>query len=236
VVLCVVIAAGSTYARDHLKSASSVGSIVGTIVSATILLLIGSLNLYTAYQLWKQWTLIRNGTFERRTQQQIQQEEAEGIHSHDGGLTYHTHLVDVTPEAEVEGLDGFLTRCCPSIFRSVDRAWKMYPIGLLFGLGFDTASEVGLLALAATTPDSTLSFRLSLKLSTTTHTYTHTQAHTHNIHTYRYERRKLRTCMGNYRDATSICVWYVTFGYSGWYAHVVVVQLGSTSPRAQDFL
>ena len=74
------------------------------------------------------------------------------MHSHDGGVTYHTHLVDVTPEAEVEGLDGFLTRCCPSIFRSVDRAWKMYPIGCLFGLGFDTASEVGLLALAASTP------------------------------------------------------------------------------------
>lgn len=74
------------------------------------------------------------------------------MHSHDGGVTYHTHLVDVTPEAEVEGLDGFLTRCCPSIFRSVDRAWKMYPVGCLFGLGFDTASEVGLLALAASTP------------------------------------------------------------------------------------
>ena len=35
VILCIVIAAGSTYARDHLDSASSVGSIVGTIVSAT---------------------------------------------------------------------------------------------------------------------------------------------------------------------------------------------------------
>ena len=62
-------------------------------------------------------------------------------------LTYHTHLVGVRTEAEVEAPDGFLTRCCPNIFRSVDRAWKMYPIGCLFGLGFDTASEVGLLAL-----------------------------------------------------------------------------------------
>jgi high-affinity nickel-transport protein len=35
------------------------------------------------------------------------------------------------------------------MFKSVDTEWKMYPIGLLFGLGFDTASEVTLLALAA---------------------------------------------------------------------------------------
>src|SRR6201981_1513327 len=33
--------------------------------------------------------------------------------------------------------------------RSIDRSWKMYPLGILFGLGFDTATEIGLLALAA---------------------------------------------------------------------------------------
>lgn len=49
VILCILIAVGSTYARDHLDSASSVGSIVGTIVSATVLLLIGSLNLYVVF-------------------------------------------------------------------------------------------------------------------------------------------------------------------------------------------
>jgi high-affinity nickel-transport protein len=31
----------------------------------------------------------------------------------------------------------------------IDASWKMYPLGILFGLGFDTATEVGLLALAA---------------------------------------------------------------------------------------
>jgi high-affinity nickel-transport protein len=33
--------------------------------------------------------------------------------------------------------------------RRIDKSWKMYPLGILFGLGFDTATEVGLLALAA---------------------------------------------------------------------------------------
>lgn len=63
----------------------------------------------------------------------------------------HTHIVEVNVEAEVQG-PGFLSKCCPKLFSVVDSAWKMYPIGFLFGLGFDTASEVGLLALAALAP------------------------------------------------------------------------------------
>ena len=54
----------------------------------------------------------------------------------------------VDSEARISG-PGFLSRCCPRIFSVVDRAWKMYFVGLLFGLGFDTASEVALLALTA---------------------------------------------------------------------------------------
>ena len=34
-------------------------------------------------------------------------------------------------------------------FRLITKSWQMYPLGVLFGLGFDTATEVGLLALAA---------------------------------------------------------------------------------------
>lgn len=44
---------------------------------------------------------------------------------------------------------GPLMRVFRGLFRSVDRSWKMYPIGLLFGLGFDTASEVGLLVVSS---------------------------------------------------------------------------------------
>ncbi|HEV3232113.1 MAG TPA: HoxN/HupN/NixA family nickel/cobalt transporter [Candidatus Dormibacteraeota bacterium] len=44
---------------------------------------------------------------------------------------------------------GLLTRLFRPALRLVDRSWKMYPVGVLFGLGFDTASEVGLLAITA---------------------------------------------------------------------------------------
>jgi high-affinity nickel-transport protein len=43
---------------------------------------------------------------------------------------------------------GFLMRFFGPIARRIDASWKMYPLGILFGLGFDTATEVGLLVLA----------------------------------------------------------------------------------------
>jgi high-affinity nickel-transport protein len=54
-------------------------------------------------------------------------------------------------EAELEaelGRRGFLNRVYARATRAVGRPWQMYPVGLLFGLGFDTATEVTLLAAA----------------------------------------------------------------------------------------
>lgn len=45
---------------------------------------------------------------------------------------------------------GILIRVLRPVLRLVGRAWHMYPLGFLFGLGFDTASEIGLLSLSAT--------------------------------------------------------------------------------------
>ena len=44
---------------------------------------------------------------------------------------------------------GMMSRCFGRFFRLISKSWQMYPLGLLFGLGFDTATEVGLLAVAA---------------------------------------------------------------------------------------
>ena len=43
---------------------------------------------------------------------------------------------------------GFMMRFFGPIARRIDKSWKMYPLGILFGLGFDTATEVALLVLA----------------------------------------------------------------------------------------
>jgi high-affinity nickel-transport protein len=45
---------------------------------------------------------------------------------------------------------GFMNRFYGRATRAVKRPWQMYPVGLLFGLGFDTATEIALLATAGT--------------------------------------------------------------------------------------
>ena len=45
---------------------------------------------------------------------------------------------------------GFLARVFHFFFQGIQSSWQMYPLGLLFGLGFDTATEVGVLGIAAT--------------------------------------------------------------------------------------
>ena len=57
-----------------------------------------------------------------------------------------------------------MNRLCPWISRVVDAPWKMYPVGLLFGLGFDTATEVALLAISAAAPGEGIPIGLILLL------------------------------------------------------------------------
>ena len=44
---------------------------------------------------------------------------------------------------------GFFARIFRRLFRLIEQSWHMYPLGFLFGLGFDTATEIGLLGIAA---------------------------------------------------------------------------------------
>ncbi len=52
---------------------------------------------------------------------------------------------------------GLLGRLFRRFFRLIERSWQMYPLGVLFGLGFDTATEVGLLGISATQASQGLS-------------------------------------------------------------------------------
>ncbi|WP_260203292.1 HoxN/HupN/NixA family nickel/cobalt transporter [Lactiplantibacillus plantarum] len=49
---------------------------------------------------------------------------------------------------------GFLARILNPFFKCINHSWQMYPIGFLFGLGFDTATEIALIALSASTAQS----------------------------------------------------------------------------------
>ena len=57
----------------------------------------------------------------------------------------HNGALDGAQEVHAGGIIGRVFR---PLFRIVTRSWHLYPIGLLFGLGFDTATEIGLLSIA----------------------------------------------------------------------------------------
>ncbi|MEV5449647.1 HoxN/HupN/NixA family nickel/cobalt transporter [Streptomyces sp. NPDC048405] len=93
--------------------------LVGTIVAGAFLVLIGLVNLVSAIGIAKVFRRMRGGEYD---------------------------------EAELERqLDsrGFLARLLGRVMRRVSKAWHLYPVGLLMGLGFDTATQVALLVLAA---------------------------------------------------------------------------------------
>jgi high-affinity nickel-transport protein len=93
--------------------------LIGTLVAGTFLLLIGLMNLAAAVGIARVFRRMRTGEFD----------EAE----------LERHLQH----------RGFLTRLLGRVVRRVYKPWHLYPVGLLMGLGFDTATQVALLVLAA---------------------------------------------------------------------------------------
>src|SRR3954466_828292 len=103
----------------RVPSFRSVGGYVGTSVSGTFLLLIGLLNLAVLLDVLGVFRQMKRGVYdEQRLDEALQ---SQGLMSR-----------------------FFLRR----VGDRIDASWKMYPLGVLFGLGFDTATEVGLLAIA----------------------------------------------------------------------------------------
>ena len=97
----------------------SAGALIGTSVSGLFLILIGVLNLLILLDILKLYSHMKSGR-----------------HSES---TLHEHLM----------AGGLLTRVFGRLFKVIRHSWQMYPVGFLFGLGFDTASEVALLAISA---------------------------------------------------------------------------------------
>lgn len=119
VLACVVIATATASLQHRLQGLHDIGGVVGTAVPASFLLLIGIANIFVLRSVWLAFKAIQRG------QRPISDALAEFL----GG--------------------GPLARLYRPLFRLVSRPWHMYPIGVLFGLGFDTATEVGLLSLSA---------------------------------------------------------------------------------------
>jgi high-affinity nickel-transport protein len=129
VALATLIAVGARLASTILDDRSDVHQVlgvVGTSVSGLFLYLIGLLNLVALIGILRVFRRMRGGDFDEETLEHLLQSR------------------------------GFLARILTRFTRSIRRPGQMYPVGLLFGLGFDTASEVTLLVLAGSSAASGL--------------------------------------------------------------------------------
>ena len=125
----IAIAATAAALQSKLDAFHDLGSVIGTVVAALFLLVIGVANLFILRGIWSAFVRARRGE----------------------------PIVNEDLDALLAGR-GFIARIFRPLFRVVSRSWHMYPIGFLFGLGFDTATEIGLLGISATQAAQGMSF------------------------------------------------------------------------------
>jgi high-affinity nickel-transport protein len=114
------IAAAALGLQQHLTHYRAIGSVVGTLVSSLFLLAIALVNLIILRSVYQTFARVRRG---------------EPYVDEDFDLLLANR--------------GFLARIFRPMFALIRRSWHMYPLGVLFGLGFDTATEIGLLGISA---------------------------------------------------------------------------------------
>lgn len=116
----IVVAVATGLYQREADDVHRLGGVIGTSVSALFLFAMALANLAVFLSVWRKFRQVRAGM-----------------------------------AAEEEDIDqlmdqgGLLARLFRPAFRIVSRSWHMYPLGILFGLGFDTATEIGLLGISA---------------------------------------------------------------------------------------
>jgi high-affinity nickel-transport protein len=106
--------------KTRFSALASFGNIAGTLISAFFLLAIATMNMMILASILRTFRRVKAG-----------------------GVYVDEDLNLLLARR------GFFGRLFRGLFRLIDHSWQMYPVGVLFGLGFDTATEVGLLGISA---------------------------------------------------------------------------------------
>jgi len=123
--VAVLVGLGANFLRSGIQgnntSLERAAGLIGTSVSAFFLLAMAAINLVILVQIVRAFRSVTRGN------------------------AYSEEDIDAYLNQR-----GFFARIFRGVFKTVDKSWKMYPVGFLFGLGFDTATEIGLFVLAGT--------------------------------------------------------------------------------------
>jgi high-affinity nickel-transport protein len=120
VLASVAIALTTSALEGRFDEFKLVGGVIGTLISAIFLFLVAAANFVILRSVYRTFQEVRRG-----------------------GTFVEEDLNRLLAQR------GFLGRLFRPMFRLVSRSWHMYPLGLLFGLGFDTATEIGVLGISA---------------------------------------------------------------------------------------
>ncbi|MEO6748508.1 MAG: HoxN/HupN/NixA family nickel/cobalt transporter [Casimicrobiaceae bacterium] len=119
-VLAAAVMLAASAVKQSLPALQSMGGVIGASISGVFLIIIGVLNLLVLLDMLRGWRRAKSG-------------------EHD-----HVHVEELLARR------GMMNRLFGGRLRKLIRhSWQMYPLGVLFGLGFDTASEIGVLAMSA---------------------------------------------------------------------------------------
>lgn len=116
--MIVALVAAFDFIRAQYQAFANVGAVLGTLISGIFLFVIGIINVIIVLDVYAIFKGLRN----RELDQKALDEQMEKR--------------------------GFLYRFFGPLFKVIEEPWQIYPIGVLFGLGFDTATEVIIIALA----------------------------------------------------------------------------------------
>ncbi|HJO94054.1 MAG TPA: HoxN/HupN/NixA family nickel/cobalt transporter [Victivallales bacterium] len=123
VIMSFFVALGTIYMKDNIAQFQEIGGIIGSIVSGSFLLILAIINLIIFIDILRSF------------------------------LKFRDNKVNGLPSDSCEELieqKGLITKILRPMFKFVSKSWHMYIVGFLFGLGFDTASEIALLGISAT--------------------------------------------------------------------------------------
>src|ERR1700754_3674098 len=115
------IASTALTLQSHTSQLRSIGGLIGTLVSTVFLFGIATINILVLRSVYRVFKRVRLGA------------------------AYVEEDLDLILSDR-----GLLARLFRPVFAMITQSWHMYPLGLLFGLGFDTATEIGILGISAT--------------------------------------------------------------------------------------
>ncbi len=118
VALIVGLVVATRAVAGSISALQSTGAVVGTLVSGSFLWIIGFINAVIVIGIYKIFQTLKQG--------KLNQQELDNLLEN----------------------RGFMNRFFKPLFKVISKPWQIFPVGVLFGLGFDTASEVALIAIS----------------------------------------------------------------------------------------